>query len=153
MGLAMSAYGVLIHASVVTVEPPWSQHRAVTAVQTAVDQSGYNPLRWAIEKPRVYGNRGEAAQKKDVEALGNLAKALRGELVPLGAKVKLWEPHAWKGNVPKAVHHRRARKLLAPAELALLDQDFGDGVLDVWDAVALELFATGRCGRGGTRRR
>ena len=61
--------------------------------------------------------------------------------------------HAWKGNVPKTVHHRRVLDTLRPAEAALaahlldpLQAAYQD---DAADAIAMGLFETGRVGRGG----
>ena len=154
MGLAISTDGALAAAGAVRVEPPWTVHRAVMAVLDSVERAGFAPTTWTIEEPRVYRGRGEAAQKEDVKALQGVARRLKKELVPLGTTVRLYAPHAWKGNVPKDVHHRRIAKYLNRRETLLLQQDFrgegGDARLDVWDAVALELFALGRVGRGGT---
>lgn len=153
MGVAGSHQAMMVWASPVYVSRPWSQTKAVKAVLDAVEAYfGTVPPTWHIEHPQVYGGMGRAASKKDVKALEDLAGRFRRELKPLGVKVVLLRPHAWKGNVTKEVHHRRIRRALTPAEVVLLDRDYGDAHSDVWDAIGIELFALGRTGRGGTRK-
>lgn len=56
-------------------------------------------------------------------------------------------PGAWKGQVPKHVHHARVLELLDATERRrAAGHDH-----NVLDAIALGLFALGRTGRGGTR--
>ncbi len=59
----------------------------------------------------------------------------------------LVRPAEWKANVPKTVHHERARWLLRPDERDLVPWHDPD----VADAVALGLWVLGRAGRGGAR--
>lgn len=56
-----------------------------------------------------------------------------------------YRPSAWKGNVPKAAHHRRIKRALTAEELYAL-RDLGH---DTWDAVGIGLFHLGRTKRGG----
>ena len=157
MGLAVSQSDpgqapLIAYAAPVRVTRPWTPERAVHAVFYAL--RGFTdrlPARWTIEHPRVYGGAGRAASKGDVEQLEDFAERMKRELRPLGAKVDLVRPHAWKGNVAKKVHHKRGHRALTPAERVLLQADYGDAHLDVWDAICIELWALGRTGRGGTK--
>ncbi len=155
MGLAISRLAGpphIEHACAVRVEPPWTLHAAVEAVLGTTQRLlGGLPQHWAIEHPRVYPGMGRVASSNDVEKLGDLAKLLAAEIRPLGCKVRLVRPEAWKGQMPKPVYHRRMAKYLTPSELPLLDAAYGDARLDVLDAIGIELFATGRCGRGAKR--
>jgi len=50
-------------------------------------------------------------------------------------------PDQWKGEVPKDVTEARARALLTPAELAVVEDEDKS---DTWDAIGLGLVALGR---------
>lgn len=96
------------------------------------------PVVWCAEEPQDYKGFGVAHPDLD---------RLRGVLNRLPPLAKQWHPHAWKGNVPKRIHHQRIIHFLSDGEeMALYDHDH-----NAWDAAALWLWATGRCGRGGTR--
>ncbi len=153
MGLCLSYGGSLVYATAVHVSAPWDFTKAVNAVlDAAVAFNGSLPSHWAIEWPRFYGGQGRSASRKDVEALGDLAKRLEAELKPLGATVVLARPHEWKGNVAKRVNHRRVQRAMTQVEIAAVWQDYGDAHLDVWDAISIEMWSLDRVGRGGTRR-
>lgn len=55
-------------------------------------------------------------------------------------------PSQWKGNVPKKVHMRRIEKALTAEEMDCVDPD---GTHDMWDAIGIGLYATGRTSRAG----
>jgi hypothetical protein len=161
MGLAESLDGRIVRVCVVRVTKPWSFNKAVIAVNRAIGRRHlWGPHRGdiealTIEHPRVYPGMGRLGSAKDVEKLGDLAKRLKATFKPTGIDVDLVRPSAWKGQVPKPVHHKRVRAELDERELALLEGPtvgFGDAEGDVWDAVGIELFKLGRLGRGGTRR-
>lgn len=62
------------------------------------------------------------------------------------------KPSEWKGQVPKAVHHKRMEAALTPEERIVLQnalRDIPRGVQhNLKDAVALGLWKLGRLGRG-----
>lgn len=105
-----------------------------------------DPFSVLIERPRIYPK--QKARPNDIITLALRAGECGGRFNSCGAVVDYVEPHAWKGNVPKAVHHRRVLGALAPQERAILD-----GALvgiakskqhNVLDAVGLGLFGVGR---------
>jgi hypothetical protein len=148
--LPCEAEGEALLALAVRIEKPWDETRAVNAILSLVEDLG--PLHWHVELPQVYKGKGRSAVQKDVELLTQLSERLGRELRPLGHEVTFYRPHAWKGNVPKSVHHRRLRRAMTSAEKAAMDDgDFGDAQLDVWDAAGLALLGAGRTGVGGRR--
>lgn len=130
-----------------------------TRLRTVVDralgatdaQSG--PLFVVVEWPSNY--RSKLAARRDVDALKEVAKGFAGDIVPTK-----YSPNAWKGNVPKIVHHARVLARLEADTFtdALWRGISEDGGLVVWwggvgpdarDAIALGLFHLGITGRGG----
>ena len=68
------------------------------------------------------------------------AGLLIGSVRRQGTAFRLVTPNDWKGQLPKAVSHKRIRAKLTAAELALLK-----GLPhDSWDAVGIGLWALGR---------
>lgn len=102
--------------------------------------------RWLLEAPQNYERFGVA--HRDLDRLRAVLKAVEREVRAAGGTARRIRPAAWKGNVPKAVHHARTKAALAPEEVAVA---YPKGVYDhnVLDAVALGLFAVGRARRGG----
>jgi len=65
--------------------------------------------------------------------------------------VVVYDPHSWKGGVPKPIHHKRVLSVLTPEENALLQQTkpaMHNLSPDMLDAVGLGLFHLKRMGRG-----
>lgn len=96
-------------------------------------------VRKVCEWPRKY--RTARIYHKDIDSLLDVGRALG----PWFARLS---PHAWKGNVPKAVHHRRVRAALAVEELSAAPA-LVPATHDAWDAIGIGLFALGRTRRGG----
>lgn len=97
-------------------------------------------LHLAIELPRVYQG---AKQKGDPNDLIDLA-AVVGAIVMLlddrGGSAKVYYPYEWKGQVPKQIHHDRARGRLNVTETATVELPSAKSLQhNVWDAVALGL--------------
>lgn len=87
-------------------------------------------------------------------AVGHRIARLRGRWA------KKWRPAQWKGNVPKAAHHERLRRVITPEEdralrAALVSQGRSphwfdsEDAHDMWDALGILLYALGRTRRGG----
>lgn len=101
------------------------------------------PVFWVVEWPQKYEHL--RARHENLEELHAVGYALKRR-VPVVAE---YRPAEWKGNVPKAAHHKRLQRELAPMDATLPPP--GDDTHDMWDAVGIGLYATGRTRRGGTR--
>jgi hypothetical protein len=101
-----------------------------------------------MERPQDYESFGVA--HADLDRLRRTLKGIATWARSRHYPVAYTTPHAWKGNVPKTVHHNRLRAALGPddAPLALPGEPGYDH--NVADAVGLALFRAGRVGRGGT---
>ena len=100
------------------------------------------PVAWIAEKPQKYER--QRAKHRDLDALLAVVKAL-GDVADY---LKTFLPAQWKGQVPKAAHHKRIRAALSEAERALLPNASEH---DALDAAGIGLFALGRTGRGAVR--
>lgn len=105
------------------------------------------PVVLVSEWPRSYP--GRHAVERDLQSLRATVRAVE---VAVGAVVAIPRhrrrrvvPSAWKGAIPKPIHHARVRPYLTPDEATLWDALTHDGR----DAAALGLWAVGRTGRGG----
>ena len=108
---------------------------------------------WVFETPRNYTAFAEA--HKDLDRLRAVLKEIERYARRRGEPVESLAPSAWKGNVPKEIHHKRVWAVLSAAEKMLLpDAPEGLGYADdVHDAVALGVTRLQRLGRGGRKRR
>jgi len=107
------------------------------------------PLAIVCETPHAWGGAShDLGGVTKVKATVAYLKASR----PLRATWMEVRPHAWKGNVPKATHHRRVAVVIDGLDLVLpaaLVPGSSTYQHDTADAIALALWATGRTGRGG----
>lgn len=114
--------------------------RELVARAAVLDPDGDAAI--VCETPQDYT--AHAACRVDLDRMRGTATTLRAWLGP-SSRWRMVLPREWKGNVPKRVHHDRARLALTAEERALVE--WAD--LDVADGVALGLWALGRTGRGG----
>lgn len=94
---------------------------------------------WVAEWPQSYRDR--SVVEADLEILRSVVRCVGTET---RCPVRHVAPRAWKGNVPKEVHHERI--------LRFLDRDERERIEDgkeSLDALGLGLWAVGRTGRGG----
>lgn len=106
---------------------------------------------WIIETPQNYGTFGVA--HRDLDRLRETVRKIEAYAGSTGCSVQFTKPFSWKGNVPKGVHHRRVFVVLTEGEQGVAGPAEGPKYdHNVYDAVALGLWASGRVGRGGTRR-
>ena len=119
-------------AHFVATEHVHRTHRTTTIVPTLFVVEV--PQKYSIQRKKLHG----------VDALENVIDELRERLRK--CLVAAFKPRIWKGNVPKKVHHRRLRSVLTPDELKAVAANADH---NVWDAIGLGLFATGRTRRGG----
>lgn len=137
-GLAVFVDGVLVSAG----EP-----RPVDVVRTAMAVLLINDVDtedWVAETPQNYP--GERAKEEDLETL---RRVLANIEISAGVKLKRHKPRAWKGQVPKEIHHERIRAALTESERALVDAL--PRTRDALDAVGLGLFVLGRTKAGGIK--
>ena len=101
------------------------------------------PAKFVFEVPRYYAKKRVTFRGED--ALFSVLDAYRN----YGVKThKHYYPSQWKGNVPKPVHERRIKAALLEEELRVVDRK---GTHDMWDAIGIGLFATGRTGRAAVQ--
>lgn len=103
------------------------------------------PSGWAqvCEKPKVYTRERSKADPKDLIDL-----AIAAGRMTANGKCTYTEPAAWKGQVPKEIHHARVLKELDASE-AVLWERISQGIAarlshNVLDAIALGLHTLGR---------
>lgn len=135
------------------VDAVWAATVTVGALK--VPRQGKDRDVWVCEWPKKYPEKPK--YHDDIDLLWRVGSAIRGRWA------KKYAPSAWKGNVPKAVHHPRIFAAVRDDELANIAQALylahgydaswimSDDAHDARDALGIWLFATGRTGRGGTR--
>jgi len=96
---------------------------------------------FVFEVPRYYMKK--RATFRGVDALFDVLDAFQKH----GILVKDYVyPGQWKGNVPKKIHQKRIARALTRTELRRVDPE---GTHDMWDAIGIGLYATGRTSRAG----
>ncbi len=101
-----------------------------------------------MERPQDYVAFGVAHD--DLDRLRRTLRAIATWAAKAGYAVVYTTPHAWKGNVPKVVHHNRLRGVLGGGDVGVALPGEPGYNHNVADAVGLALFRAGRVGRGGT---
>lgn len=109
------------------------------------------PDRVVGERQVVYpGAKGLKTNPNDLLDLAMCAGAFYGALcVDLRASLRLVEPAEWKAQVPKEITRERIKAILTPQEISRIRK--GGEMHNVWDAIGIGLFASGRAKRGMTR--
>lgn len=107
------------------------------------------PVRVVIEKPVKYAHKKRT--HKDIENLLGVVKDLQKTFKGAGCEVTTIQPVQWKGNTPKTIHQKRIVDALAATEMKKVLWPPPHLQHNVFDALGLGLFATGRLGRGGRR--
>jgi hypothetical protein len=112
------------------------------AAAQACISAGRTAMGWVCEWPQKYDDKRKYHEDLDsLHAVGHALASLHD------GWLEAYRPGAWKGNVPKAAHHRRLRRALTKEEMKKAPPEREH---DSWDAVGIGLFATGRTQRGGT---
>ncbi len=103
------------------------------------------------ERQVVYpGAKGLKTNPNDLLDLAMCAGAFYGALcVDLRATLQLVEPAEWKAQVPKEITRERIKAILTPQEISRIRK--GGEMHNVWDAIGIGLFASGRAKRGMVR--
>jgi len=138
--------------------PAWMQHR--TADDMTLSELVKFWGAWRItrftnsfvgERQVVYpGAKGLKTNPNDLLDLAMCAGAFYGALcVDLRASLRLVEPAEWKAQVPKEITRERIKAILTPQEISRIRK--GGEMHNVWDAIGIGLFASGRAKRGMVR--
>lgn len=105
-----------------------------------------------IEYPQVYPKTG-AKEANDLITLALRVGRYQERLAEKGILATLVRPTTWKGSIPKVPHHNRAKGQMAENELVIAAQAetglSAKAVLDLWDAVCLGLWHSGRLPKSG----
>lgn len=99
-----------------------------------------------VERPRINAaTHGSKADPDDLLKLAILCGAIAQAFQSRGCKVLFIKPDAWKGQAPKEVTTARAVARLSDAEMRCVSLPSAAGLQhNVWDAVGIGLWATGR---------
>lgn len=127
-GIAIFLDGLLVGADYIP-------NRSVKAWVKARSQ-GQKPT-WCREKMQMYVR--DPSKHSTLKAIEKRMRAFR---IKWAAQ---YYPNAWKGQVPKEIHHPRLARILDPAELLVFDAADHNGK----DAAGIGLFHLGRIGKGG----
>lgn len=111
----------------------------------------HRPTEVLIELPQVYSRqrKGDPNDLIDVAVIvGRILERFHANRVP----TTLVRPHGWKGSTPKKISHARAFRQMTQAEknglpahmLAALQTDRTRWEHNVWDAIAMALWKSGR---------
>ena len=106
-------------------------------------------VEWVMERPQNYARFGVA--HKDLDRLRATLAALAAFAKGRGDAIHYVTPFAWKGNVPKRIHHNRLASKLRAGDVFLASPADPGYDHNVSDAVTLGFTHVGRIGRGGTR--
>ncbi len=102
-----------------------------------------------MEQPRAYPV--SPVRENDLLDLTAAGMAVASRLARAGEKVRLIEPQAWKGQVPKPITKQRIEAKLSQGERMRMGECLkkpGGERHNLWDAVGIGLFALKRAGRG-----
>lgn len=99
-----------------------------------------------IELPQQYAvTKGTKGDPNDLIDLAALCGTIAGALQTAGSRVAYVRPREWKGQTPKDCTEERARARLQPSEMARVLLPKAESLQhNVWDAVGIGLWATGR---------
>ena len=126
-GLAVARGGELLSACVV------ARGEAVARAVRLLEAFGVE--RVVIERPIIRNRTGSKGDPNQILALAMLAGELSGALRSRCPEVQTVAPAAWKGSLPKRVHHAQIERALPAAWLNLwakLDHNGRDAIALAW---------------------
>jgi hypothetical protein len=91
-----------------------------TAAKAIADTDDLTVAACVIERPAYQGARTQAARPEDLIALAWSGALLAGAYAASGAELHEVTPQAWKGSLPKPVHHAKLWAVLSNEERELL---------------------------------
>lgn len=123
-----------------------SLDEALHKAQDYILAQGLGMMDYAVvEVPRIYQGRTSEKDQNDVVDVAVMAGAIIETCRFNHAAVYRVHPHAWKGNLPKKIHHTRIKERLSKHSLDVVNRAMLliDSKLrhNVWDAVGLALHA------------
>lgn len=133
----------LIGCGVLRAETPMAMRVAFEA--DVVQHYTRTPHRIVVERPQVYVRERSEGDPNDLVLIALIGGMLAGAVQsPAGIDFVL--PATWKGQVPKAIHHKRLWKRLALKEQVIVEAGALPKSLahNCYDAVALGLWKEGR---------
>ena len=152
-GVAWFEKGILIKADLVSVKTMESDAKAFLEMANAVGAASPPVTHLAIEYPQQYSR--AITPRESVQKLVGVIGALA--VTFSDSKTEYYLPRQWKGQVPKAVMHRRVLGRLTEAEQGLIPELPVSKLHNVLDAVGIGLHHVGRLkrkrNRAGTRRK
>jgi len=121
-------------------------------VLSALWAGGLNPSQYPLSVCELMEWRpdDQRSNAQDLIRVATVGAAVAGMVSP---DLRFVTPNDWKGQVPKEVMFRRVEKLLTSEEMTTLLRDVSAYPVNlrhnVYDAVGIGLYATGRMARGG----
>ena len=96
-----------------------------------------------IEQPQVYIQRRLKGDPNDLIAVAMVAGAFAVRFYG-SARITMYRPNEWKGNVPKNISIKRYQERLSAEEINRVDDKPRSLAHNVWDAVGLGQYHVGR---------
>lgn len=109
----------------------------------------YEQLTFIIEQPEKYPTK--KIYHADLDSLNAVVAMLEQYAREHNWQVEKVKPAAWKGQVPKKVHHHRITNELNQVELDSIWWPIDSLSHNVLDAIGLGLYQVKRLGRGGKK--
>ena len=132
-GVALFQHGGLVAAA--TLQATNDEMLPHLLILWVRDHGASETVKAVVEEPVSY--RYKRSAHKDIARLQALIDALPYEFTR-------YTPHAWKGNTPKTIHHKRVQEKMGYP--LFWWRDLGH---DARDAVCLGLYHLGETGKGG----
>ncbi len=146
MGVALFRRAELIHCTAFEASGLTQMLSRVHGLPLALRCERFSPSveninEIVIELPQVYGKSGKG-DPNDLIRVAAIAGVVAGRF---DVKTNFVLPRTWKGQTPKPISHARARDVLSEREQKIVDSVAkGAPKEDVWDAVAIGLWALNR---------
>ena len=136
-GWALWYGATLVSADVqhLSAENAWRPNRVPIEIAIVIVPAALSVV---IEVPQVYAASKSKGDPNDLIGVAVCVGAW-ATLFPF-ASVRLVKPRDWKGQVPKAIDHRRMLERLSPDERSRIRSN----TADCFDAISLGLWALGR---------
>ena len=100
------------------------------------------PRQVVCELPQIYSSSKSKGDPNSLIPLAVQCGNIEAFALRWGSPCKMVLPRAWKGQVPKAIHRERLKKVLSPAEMKAATQFRYSTSVDhnKWDAIGIRLW-------------